>query len=340
MKTIRLEEPGRFSLLSTDEPATSLKPDESLVRVRRIGVCGTDIHAFNGNQPFFSYPRILGHELGVEIVAVGSLSKNVHPGDRCSVEPYLNCGHCIACRRGKSNCCVNLQVLGVHADGGMREAFVVPSRKLHPSKRLTLDQLALIETLGIGCHAVDRARVEPGEFALVIGAGPIGLTVVQFAIEAGAQVIVLDINSNRLEFCRQQLGAPYLINAAVDNPLEALKQITAGDLPTAVFDATGNPKSMMGAFEYPANGGRLVLVGLFPGEVTFNDPNFHRRELTVLSSRNARSEDFSRIIGLVENARIDTASWITHRASFADAVAQFPRWTRPETGVIKAMIEV
>ena len=340
MKTIRLEEPGRFVLLSTDEPAPSLQSDEALVRVRRIGVCGTDIHAFKGRQPFFSYPRILGHELGVEVVEVGSSSKNVQPGDRCSVEPYLNCGHCIACRRGKTNCCVNLQVLGVHTDGGMREAIVVPSRKLHPSRQLTLDQLALIETLGIGCHAVDRAELEKGEFVLVIGAGPIGLTVIQFAVEAGAQVIVLDINPARLTFCRELLGVPYTINAAVENPLEMLKQITSGDLPTAIFDATGNPQSMMTAFEYPANGGRLVFVGLFPGDVTFNDPNFHRRELTVLSSRNARSGDFTRIISLMENHRLDTAPWITHRARFADAVAEFPRWTEVETGVIKAMIEV
>jgi 2-desacetyl-2-hydroxyethyl bacteriochlorophyllide A dehydrogenase len=340
MKAIRLEEPRRLALLSADEPGPSLEPDEALVRVRRIGVCGTDVHAFNGNQPFFSYPRILGHELGVVVTAVGSSSENVQPGDQCSVEPYLNCGHCIACRSGKPNCCVSLQVLGVHTDGGMRESIVVPARKLHPSAHLKLDQLALIETLAIGCHAVDRARVEAGEFALVVGVGPIGLTVVQFAIEAGAQVIVLDINRKRLEFCQEKLGAPFAINAAVENPLEALKRITAGDLPTVVFDATGNPKSMMEAFSYLANGGRLAFVGLFQGEVTFNDPEFHRRELTVLSSRNARSEDFTRIIGLVESGRIDTDPWITHRASFAEVITEFPIWTSPETGVLKAMIEV
>jgi 2-desacetyl-2-hydroxyethyl bacteriochlorophyllide A dehydrogenase len=340
MKTIRLEEPGRLALLSTQAPPASIQAEETLVRVHRVGVCGTDIHAFNGRQPFFSYPRILGHELGVEVVAVGSSTKNVKPGDRCSVEPYLNCTWCIACRRGKPNCCVNLKVLGVHTDGGMRETLVVPSRNLHPSERLTLDQLALVETLGIGCHAVDRAGVEAGEFALVIGAGPIGLAVVQFAIEAGTQVIVLDINQKRLEFCREQLGVPHVINAASKDPLQALKQITSGDLPTVVFDATGNPQSMMGAFEYPAHGGRLTFVGLFPGDVTFNDPNFHRRELALLASRNARPGDFARIIDLVETGRIDTAAWITHRASFADAVTEFPRWTKPEAGVIKAMIEV
>lgn len=341
MKTIRLEEPRRLALLSTCEPSpTSIRPGEALVRVHRVGVCGTDIHAFNGRQPFFSYPRILGHELGVEVIAVEDPAGSLKPGDRCSVEPYINCGKCIACRRGKSNCCVKLQVLGVHIDGGMREEFVVPSRKLHLSRNLTLDQLALVETLCIGCHALERAHVEPGEFTLVIGAGPIGLAVVQFAIQAGTQVIVLDINPKRLEFCRNQLGAPYVINAASDDPLEALKQITSGDLPTAVFDATGNPKSMMSAFEYPAHGGRLVFVGLFPGDVTFSDPNFHRRELTLLASRNARREDFVRIIELVETGRIDTAPWITHRASFPDVVTEFPRWTKPETGVIKAMIEL
>jgi 2-desacetyl-2-hydroxyethyl bacteriochlorophyllide A dehydrogenase len=340
MKTIRLEEPGRLALLTTEEPPPgSIRPDEVLVRVRRIGVCGTDIHAFNGKQPFFTYPRILGHELGVEVVAVGSSTKNLKSGDRCSVEPYLNCTRCIACRRGKPNCCVDLQVLGVHTDGGMRETLVVPSRKLHRSARLTLDQLALVETLGIGCHAVERSQVEAGEFAVVIGAGPIGLSVVQFAIEAKAQVIVLDINQKRLDFCREQLGAPHVINAAAEDPLKALERITSGDLPTTVFDATGNPKSMMGAFAYPSHGGRLIFVGLFPGDITFNDPNFHRRELTVLASRNARPEDFTRIIDLLEGGRIDTSPWITHRASLADTVAEFPRWTKPETGVIKAMIE-
>ncbi|HEY0790918.1 MAG TPA: zinc-binding alcohol dehydrogenase family protein [Chthoniobacterales bacterium] len=339
MKTIRLEEPGHLALVSTEGPG-ALRPDETLVRVHRIGVCGTDIHAFNGKQPFFNYPRILGHELGVEVVATGDPASKVKPGDRCALEPYLNCGTCIACRRGKPNCCVNLKVLGVHTDGGMREQLVVPTRKLHPSGRLTLDQLALVETLGIGCHAVERAGLQAGEFVLVIGAGPIGLAVIQFAMEAGTQVIVLDVNAKRLAFCREQLHVPQAVNAGSENPLEALQRITSGDLPTAVFDATGNPKSMAGAFAYPAHGGRLTFVGLFPGDLTFNDPDFHRRELSVLASRNARPENFTRIIELIEAGRIDTRSWITHRAAFEDAVAEFPSWTKPETGVIKAMIEV
>ena len=338
MNAIRLEEPGRLSLISLEKPA--IQPDEALVRVHRIGVCGTDIHAFKGNQPFFSYPRILGHELGVEVLEVGAAVKNVSPGDRCAVEPYINCGVCIACRRDRTNCCVKLQVLGVHTDGGMREELVVPARKLHPSLSLSPDQLALVETLGIGCHAVDRAKIEEGEFVLVVGAGPIGLAVMQFAVEAGAQVIVLDINRRRLEFCQSQLHVPYAVDGSKQDPKETLSRITAGDLPTAVFDATGNSQSMANAFEYPAHGGRLTFVGLFPGDVTFNDPNFHRRELAVLASRNSSTTDFRRIIGLIETKRIDTSPWITHRAALTDVVSEFPRWTSPDTGVIKAMIEV
>ena len=339
MKTIRLEEPGRLQLATADAPSNPGN-GEALVRVHRIGVCGTDIHAFGGKQPFFSYPRILGHELGVEVVSVGPDVTNVKAGDRCSVEPYINCEKCIACRRGKPNCCTDIRVLGVHTDGGMREQFILPARKLHSSSSLSFDQLALVETLGIGAHAVARAGVEAGEFVLVIGAGPIGLAAMQFAVERGAEVIVLDINATRLEFCQKQLGVRHAINGAQENVLEALQRITGNDLPTVVFDATGNPKSMMGSFEFPAHGGRLVFIGLFQGDVTFNDPNFHRRELTVLASRNALPDDFRRIILLMESGRIDTTPWITHRALFDSVSEIFPTWTQPESGVIKAMIEV
>jgi 2-desacetyl-2-hydroxyethyl bacteriochlorophyllide A dehydrogenase len=222
----------------------------------------------------------------------------------------------------------------------MREEILVPARKLHPSARLDLEQLALVETLAIGAHAVARSGLAQGEFALVVGAGPIGLSVVQFALEAGAEVIVLDLNATRLAFCRRALGVRHTIDSGRENALEALLRITDGDLPGAVFDATGNPKAMAESFAYPAPGGRLVLVGLYAGEISFSDPHFHRRELTLLASRNALPEDFPRIIRLIEGGRIDTAPWITHRAPLDGLVGAFPAWTRPETGVIKAMIEV
>jgi 2-desacetyl-2-hydroxyethyl bacteriochlorophyllide A dehydrogenase len=341
MKTLVLETPGKLVAADTPPPGAPAA-GQALVRVHRVGVCGTDIHAFNGKQPFFTYPRILGHELGVEVLAVGEGVANVRPGDRCAVEPYLNCGRCIACRRGKPNCCTGLQVLGVHADGGHRGEILVPAAKLHPSSKLGYDQLALVETLGIGAHAVERAKVAPGETVAVIGAGPIGLSAIQFALAAGARVLVIDVNETRLAFCRDRLGlaAADLIDARSADVVAKLKELTGGDLPVAVFDATGNPKSMAAAFEYPAHGGRLVFIGLFPGDVTFNDPNFHRRELTLLASRNALPADFTRIIDLVETGKVDTTPWITHRAPFDEVPAVFASWTRPETGVLKAMIEV
>src|SRR4026207_1517690 len=174
MKAIQLEAPKVFRRIEIAEPG-SLGEGEALVRVQRVGICGTDISGYLGKMPFYSYPRIPGHELGIEVLAVGSGVENIKPGARCSIEPYMNCQKCFSCRRGRPNCCENLQVLGVHTDGGLRPQIVVPARKLHASARLTFDQLALVETLAIGCHAVSRSGLTGDETCLIIGAGPIGL---------------------------------------------------------------------------------------------------------------------------------------------------------------------
>jgi 2-desacetyl-2-hydroxyethyl bacteriochlorophyllide A dehydrogenase len=336
MLQIVLEKPGHFT--ATDAPPPMPAPGEALVRVHRIGVCGTDLHAFAGKQPFFSYPRILGHELGVEVLDPGSDPHGLKAGDRCSVEPYLNCGRCIACRRGKPNCCAEIKVLGVHTDGGMRPVFAVPARKLHRSATLTYDQLALVETLGIGAHAVERAEIKADDFVLVIGAGPIGLSVIQFVQVRGATLAVLDVSESRLAFCQQQLGVKHTLAAGPDLPAR-LRALGGGDLPTVVIDATGNPQSMAGTFDLPAPGGRIVFVGLFQGDVTFNDPNFHRRELTLLASRNALPGTFRDIIAFIEAGKIDTTPWITHRFALADTPRRFPEVAADPT-VIKTVIEV
>jgi 2-desacetyl-2-hydroxyethyl bacteriochlorophyllide A dehydrogenase len=338
LKTIILNQPGQFDLVDTPLPP-SPDTDEVQVRVRRVGICGTDLHAFTGTQPFFAYPRILGHELALEVLDIGptSVEHGLKVGAACCVRPYLNCGACGACQRGFPNCCVNLQVLGVHRDGGMREVINVPVDKVHPSATLADDVLALVEMLSIGCHAVRRARILPGEFTLVIGAGPIGLGVAQFAHLAGARVIVLDINDRRLAFASRQPGIEFCVDAKQDS-LEQIQAITGDDLPTVVFDATGNAQSMMKAFEYAAHGGRLVFVGLFQGDVTFHNPEFHRRELSLLASRNATAEDFNQVIGALESKRVEVESWITHRVSPEQIVPEFSTWLDPKQGVIKAML--
>lgn len=338
MKAIELTSPEHFTRIDIEEPAQP-GPGEALVRVHRVGICGTDISGYLGKMPFFSYPRIPGHELGVEVVAVGEGVDHVRPGTRCSIEPYINCGDCHACRKGASNCCARLKVLGVMTDGGLRERFVVPARKLHPSAKLDFEQLALVETLAIGCHAVDRAAVQPGEPCLVIGAGPIGLAVMEFLRLAGARTIVADLSEPRLAFCRERMGVARTIVPS-DRFLDELRDATDGNLPDVVFDATGSNVSMSAAFGYVAPTGRLVFVGITTKEVTFTHPTFHRPEGTLLCSRNALPRDFTRIIRLIEDGQIDTRPWITHRTGFEEMIGVFPSYTRPETGVIKAMVQV
>jgi alcohol dehydrogenase len=277
--------------------------------------------------------------LGVEVLAVGPGVTNVKAGDRCSVEPYMNCGGCHACRKGASNCCANLKVLGVMTDGGLRERFIVPAVKLHPSAGLSFDQLALVETLAIGCHAVDRPSLAGGENCLVIGAGPIGLSCVVFAKLTGARTIVLDMNRERLDFCRKVMGVDETVLLS-ETVIDDLRRVTDGNLPDVVIDATGSNVSMSNAFGYVAPTGRLVYVGLTTQDITFKHPVFHRPEGTLLCSRNALPRDFTRIIGLIETGRIDTRPWITHRTNFENLIADFPGFTRPETGVIKAVVEV
>jgi 2-desacetyl-2-hydroxyethyl bacteriochlorophyllide A dehydrogenase len=339
MKAIVLDGPGRLTLVEVP-PAGRPAAHEALVRVRRVGVCGTDLHAFKGEQPFVTYPRVLGHELGVEVVGVGEGVEGLRAGDRCAVEPFINCGGCVACRRGKTNCCERLRVLGVHANGGMRETLIVPADKLHKSETLSFDQLALVEPLCIGAHAVARAQVEQGESVVVIGAGPIGLSVIQFACAAGARVTVLDVNEERLGFAREHFQVAAVIKVE-DDVLEQVREVAVRGLPTAVFDATGSLRSMNAAFDLVAYGGRLVLVGFCQGAVTFDDAGAHRRELTLMCSRNATREDFKRVVSLLEAGAVNIEPWITHRVAFGDAaVGQFPLWLNPQSRFIKAVIEL
>ena len=340
MKAIQLEKPQSFRAIQMAEPHPP-GAGEALVRIHRVGICGSDYSGYLGKMPFYSYPRIPGHELGVEVVATGQGVTDVKPGDRCAVEPYMNCQQCFACQRGHSNCCENLKVLGVMMDGGLCERMIVPARKLHPSTKLTWEQLALVETLAIGCHAVNRGHPQPKDNVLVIGAGPIGLSVIEFAKLSGARTIVLDLSEQRLAFCREKMGVPHTILAKGDGTeLEELTKLTDGTLAQVVIDATGSDKSMSHALHYVGFTGRLVFVGITTQEVSFGHPLMHRRELTLMGSRNALPPDFTRILRLIEDGQIDTRPWITHHATFEEMMEAFPTWLKPDTGVIKAVVHV
>ena len=316
MKAIQLLEPKKFAHIDVEDPGQP-GPGEVLVKTHRMGICGTDISGYLGKMPFFSYPRIPGHELGVEVVAIGEGVTNVKEGDRCSVEPYMNCGKCYACRKGHPNCCEHLKVIGVMTDGGLCERFLIRADKLHPSEKLSMEQLALVETLAIGCHANDRGNPQQGDHALIIGAGPIGLATLEFARLTGATITVMDMNPDRLEFCKKTYGIENTIQFKGDgSELEQANAITGGDRYSVVTDATGSNKSMSTAFQYVAHTGSLVYVGITTQEVTFLHPTLHKPEITLKASRNALPSDFGRIIGLIEDGTINTDPWVTHRTEF------------------------
>lgn len=337
MKTLVCTTPGHFEYTQGEKPV--LSKGRAIIKIRRIGICGTDLHAYEGTQPFFSYPRVLGHELSGELVEFDD-APGFEVGEIVSFIPYFNCGKCIACRSGKPNCCANINVCGVHVDGGMVEYLSVPSSALLYGEGLDYDALALVEPLAIGAHGVRRANVQPGEYVLVVGAGPIGLGIMEFARIAGAKVIALDINEKRLSLCKDLLKVDHVINATTMDVHERLKAITKGDMPTVVIDATGNQKAINSGFLYMAHGARYVLVGLQKGEISVSHPEFHKREATLMSSRNATREDFEHVIASMKKGLVDPTVYITHRVPFDEVKQSFESWLDPENGVIKAMVNL
>lgn len=337
MEVLICNKPGELTYATKDMP--QLFKGQAIIKIKRIGICGTDLHAFEGTQPFFNYPRILGHELSGILAEFDDAPGFMH-GESVTFIPYFSCGTCVACRVGKSNCCTQLQVCGVHIDGGMVEYLSVPSSTLVHGEGLTFDELALVEPLAIGAHGVQRANISKGEFVLVIGAGPIGLGTMEFARIAGGQVIAMDINEHRLQFCKDKLKVPYVVNALAPNVVEQLMDITNGDMPTVVIDATGSLKAINNAFQYMAHGARYVLIGLQKGDISFSHPEFHKREGTLMSSRNATRQDFEQVIKNLKQKKINPATYITHRVMFDEVSAEFENWLNPANGVIKAMVEV
>ena len=336
MKAILCEKPETLRLI--DRPEPQRRPGEVLVRIRRVGICGTDYHIYKGNQPYFEYPRVIGHELGAE-VAEADAGSAFRPGQVVSIQPYLHCGTCVACRRGRTNCCQTLSVLGVHHDGGLCEWLSVPEENVIPADGLSLDQAAMVEFLAIGAHGIRRGAPGPGDRVLVVGAGPIGIAATIFAKLRGAEVSVLDLHPGRLAFSRDVLKADAVFEGGGDID-DRLKRATGGDFFDLVVDATGSPAAMRKGFSYVAHAGAYVLLSIVRDEIGFSDPEFHKRETTLLASRNATREDFEHVLAAMQAGKVPSAALATHRGGLADVPALVPGWARPEAGVIKALVEV
>ena len=342
MKALVMTRPGEFTF--EDRPKPVPKNDEILFRVLQVGVCGTDLHAFGGNQPLFTYPRVAGHELALQVAEIPAAAKNaavdLKEGDIVSLLPHLRCGTCIACRNGKTNCCTSLKVLGVHVDGGMQEYISHPAFYAVPAGKLNPQEITLVECFAIGFHSAARGNPRQGEIALVAGAGPIGIGVIHGLKERGARVAVMDINDKRLAYAKDIAGAEYTINSLTVDPDKAIADITGGELSPLVIDATGNAGQMMKALNYASAGGTIVYAGLVRADISFHDPLFHVKELSIMGSRNATKEDFANVIAGIESGRVNTSGFVTHTASMNEAPAQFPLWAKPETGCIKAVVSI
>ncbi|MBJ9590503.1 zinc-binding alcohol dehydrogenase family protein [Burkholderia seminalis] len=335
MLSVICESPGVLRVQHRELPVRG--SGEVLLRVQRVGICGTDLHIFTGNQPYLEYPRVMGHELSAVVVEAEPES-GLGVGDAVYVMPYLSCGQCVACRHGNTNCCVNIKVLGVHRDGALAEYLSVPAQFVHKADGISLDQAAMLEFLAIGAHAVRRADIRAGQRALVVGAGPIGMAAMTFAKLRGADVTCLDTRVDRLAFCRQHLGVDAAVEVGPDDAAR-LAALTDGEYFDAVFDATGNLDAMNRGFEFVAHGGKYTLISIVRGHVAFSDPEFHKRETTLLASRNATAEDFATVLDAMRAGRIPDRALNTHRMRLEDVPDALPRLLDAGQTVVKALVE-
>ncbi len=335
MLTVICKTPGVLS--AEQHPRPTRGEGEVLLRVKRVGVCGTDLHIFTGDQPYLDYPRVMGHELS-GLVAEAPAGSALAQGDPVFVMPYLSCGKCVACKQGKTNCCVNIQVLGVHRDGAFTEYLSVPEQFVHKAEGVSLDQAAMVEFLSIGAHAVRRADVQAGQRVLVVGAGPIGMAALIFARLRGATVTALDTRAERVKFCLRQLGAHAGMLVGPDDERQLSDQ-TGGDFFDVVFDATGNARAMERGFKFIAHGGKYVLISVVRDSITFSDPEFHKRETTLLGSRNATMQDFETVLTAMRAGLIPDAALNTHRMPLARVPQDFASLLDPAQGVVKAIVE-
>jgi 2-desacetyl-2-hydroxyethyl bacteriochlorophyllide A dehydrogenase len=336
MKAVLCIEPGRLEIVERPLP----EPDGKLVpvEIRAVGICGTDFHIYEGKHPFLEYPRVMGHELS-GVVGTGSPEPSLPPGTQVAINPYLSCGHCIACRKGKPNCCANIRVLGVHIDGGMCARLLLPAGNLYPANDISLRDAAMVEFQAIGAHAVRRSEVKRGDRALIVGAGPIGVGTALFAGIAGAEVTLMDISASRLAYLRDRLGFTRTIAAGEGAPA-AVTEATGGDLYDVVFDATGNARAKEGSFAFVASGGTHVLVGVLKADITFSDPELHRKEMTLKASRNATRQDFETVMAAMARGDIPLDALNTHSGALLDLPRAMPAWLASKEPPLKAIVTV
>lgn len=337
MKYIICDKPGQINLKTKNIPR--LKKYYVLVEIRRVGICGTDLHAFKGDQPYFNYPRILGHELAGVVLKKNESKSSLKIGEKVVVIPYIECGDCDACKIKLFNCCEKINVIGVHSDGGLQEKIAVPAKNLISVNSLSFDEIALIEPLSIGYHALKRAKIKSADKILVIGCGPIGIGIISLALSFGCEVIATDYNLKRLEYVKNNFSKVKIIetNKNLKNDIQLTNK---GSLVDKVFDATGNKIAIESSQYYVRHGGKLILVGIYKNNICFSHPDIHKKEIQIICSRNATKNDFKSIIKFLKKREFPSKSFITKKVSFDNLPSDFKSFYSKEKLLIKAMVEL
>lgn len=330
-----LEKPFKLKLLELDVPVAKKK--EVLIKVLVAGICGSDLHAYRGTQPFLSYPRVLGHEIAGEIAEVGEDIKKLRRGDLVTVNPVFSCGKCYACRVGRGNCCRDVKVMGVHIDGGFSEYITVPAHTVYKAPEdISPEILVLTEPLSIGAQANNRADVSGEDTVAILGAGTIGLTSLLIAKSKDCKVIIADLISNRLKLARE-LGADRVVNVREEDLMKVITDFTNGDGASVVIEATGVPQAVENSVKIVSPAGRVVILGLTNDSVRISPIDLIRKELDFKGSR-LNNKLFPYVLTLLPSIENKARKLITHRFNIKDINAAFELLDRHSEEAIKVLL--
>ncbi len=338
IKGIIISQPGEVKVAMADIPVPG--PGEVLLKMKYVGFCGSDLSTYLGKNPMVEYPRVPGHEISAEVEGAGAdVPEDLGPGLPVTVVPYTNCGECPSCRRGRSHACQFNQTLGVQRDGAMQEYLVVPWQKILRAPRLNDLELAMVEPLTVGFHAIDRASVSPSDTVMVLGCGMIGAGAIAGAAARGATVIAVDIDDDKLLLAKKT-GARFLINSKASDLQHMLLELTGGDGPDVVVEAAGTPFTYRTAIDAVAFTGRVACIGYAGQEVSFATKLFVQKELDILGSRNARAEDFKAVIAYMEKGQFPLAEMITRKVRLEEAGEALRQWADDPGKVMKILLDM
>jgi threonine dehydrogenase-like Zn-dependent dehydrogenase len=337
MKALFLVEPGKIEIREVDIP--EIKDNEVLLRIGMVGCCGGDLNGYRGLFELQEYPNIIGHEVGATIEYVGvNVPKQFKPGLKVTVNPYLNCGKCISCRKNRPNACQDNKTMGVRRPGAMTNFISIPWQKIHPSEVLSLKELALVEPLTVGFHAVARGRVTKGDKVVVIGCGIVGIGAIAGALRIGAEVTAIDISEMKMDIAKK-VGATHLINSKNTSVHKVLSNITDGDGPDVIIEAVGNDTTYKMAVEEVSYTGRVVYIGYGKKPVSYNTGVFVKKEIEILGSRNCLG-DFDDVIHYLEQRTFPVDDVVSKIVSLDEAGKAIEDWDKNPGAITKIMVDI